>query len=104
LGCEHPEAEGYFVPLRTRPGRPELATFSGLFRGSWEALTTSQADSVDGALSRHGFGSLRVDRSMLDQSREAWIHVIISPGEQESTPLAGLSEEARGILIWPNSD
>lgn len=104
FACEHPEAEGYLVPLRTRVGRPELATFSGQFRGSWESLSAVQADAIDHALSRHGIGSMRVDRSMLGQSWEAWVHVIVAPDEQESIPLAGLSQEVKGILIWPNSD
>jgi hypothetical protein len=104
LACEHPEVEGYFVPLRTRVGRPELATFAGLLRGSWDRLSPAHADAVDDALSRHGLSPIRVDRSMLAESREAWVHVIVAPDEQELIPVAGLSEEVRGILIWPNSD
>lgn len=104
LGCEHPEVEGYFVPLRTRVGRPELATLFGLFRGGWQSLSAGQADTLDRAISRHGFSSMRVDRSMLAHSREAWVHVIVAPDDQESIPLAGLPHEVRGILIWPNSD
>jgi hypothetical protein len=104
LACEHPESEGFFVPLRTRVGRPELATFTGLLRGSWNSLTEVAADQFDAALRRHGFESIRVDRSMLAQSREAWIHVTVSGDQEESVPLLGLSEGARGILIWPNSD
>jgi hypothetical protein len=103
FGCEHPESEGFFVPLRTRVGCPELATFTGLFRGSWDPLTEVEADAVDRALHRHGFGRIRVDRSMLAESREAWVHVIVSVGTQESIPLE-LSKDARGILTWPNSD
>jgi hypothetical protein len=105
FACEHPEAEGYFVPLQTRIGRPELATFMGLFRGSWDCLSAAQADAVDGALARHGFKSMRVDRTMLAQCREAWVHVVISAREkEESIPLTGLSEDVRGVLVWPNSD
>lgn len=109
LAYEHPETEGYFVPLRAQVGRPELATLFGLFRGSWERMSVPQANLLDSTFNRHGFKSIRVDRSLLDQSREAWIHVIVSPNEQgsiprELMPLAGLSEEARGVVIWPNRD
>jgi hypothetical protein len=105
FACEHPRAEGFFVPLRTRVGRPELATLSGLFRGDWSALDAGQADALDSALSRHGIRSVRVDRSMLAESREAWVHVIVSALAEEAVPLAsGSSEDLPAILIWPNSD
>jgi hypothetical protein len=78
---------------------------SGLFRGDWHSLSESQADALDRALHRHDLESIRVDRQMLSQSREAWVHVIVSADKQETTiPLLGLSEHARGVLIWPNSD
>jgi hypothetical protein len=81
LSCEHPESEGFFVPLRTSVGRPELATITGLFRGFWGPLTGVEAGAVNRALHRHGFGSIRVDRSMLAQSREAWVHVMVAAQE-----------------------
>jgi hypothetical protein len=102
--CEHPETEGFFVPLRTRAGRSELTTLAGMFRGKWNRLDDVRADSVDGALRRHGITSIRVDRSMLSESREAWVHVIVSAVDNEYVPLAGASAEARGVLVWPNSD
>lgn len=104
FACEHPETEGFFVPLRTLAGRSELATLAGMFRGAWNRLDDARADAVDGALRRHGITSIRVDRSMLSESREAWVHVIVSTVENEFVPLAGASAEAKGVLVWPNGD
>ncbi|MFC4312386.1 DUF6210 family protein [Steroidobacter flavus] len=49
-----------------------------MFRGAWNCLDDVRADSVDSALRRHGITSIRLDRSMLPESREAWVHVIVS--------------------------
>ena len=105
FACEHPEAEGFLVPLRTKIGRPEIAALFGLFRGAWNSLNATQADQLDAALHRHGFSSVRVDRSLLAESKEAWVHVrVTNPGE-DAVPLTLRSGEvALGILIWPNSD
>lgn len=106
--CAHPEAEGYFVPLSARVGRPIAALFE-LFGGAWECLDATQANAVDDALKQHGLACLRVDRSMLEQSWEAWVHVIISPDDLESRwraqiPLTNVATKVRAILTWPNSD
>lgn len=107
-GCEHPEAEGCFAPLSSRIGRPLAALFA-IFGGGWDCLDAMQANAVDDALRQHGLACVRVDRSMLERSWEAWIHVIISPEELDcraraQIPLTKLSTEARAILIWPNCD
>jgi hypothetical protein len=104
LACEHPEIEGFLVPLRTRAGRSEITTLAGMFRGAWHRLDDGRADALDSALRRHGISSIRVDRSMLSESREAWVHVIVSALENGFVPLAGAPAEAKGVLVWPNSD
>ena len=105
FACEHPEVEGFFVPLRTRIGRPELATLCGISRGAWQSLTEAEADALDRALHRHDIRSIRVDRSMLTDSKEAWVHVVVSAADGDAVPLMiGSSDELRAILIWPNRD
>jgi Family of unknown function (DUF6210) len=105
FACEHPEVEGVFVPLRTRVGRPELATLSGMFRGAWNSLGDHQADSLDAFLKRCDFQRICVDRSKLTESTEAWVHVTVSGIEEDAVPLAiDSSEILYGILVWPNSD
>jgi hypothetical protein len=105
FACEHPETEGFFVPLRTRAGRSELTTLAGVFRGAWNRLDDVQADAADGALRRHGITSIRVDRSMLSESREAWVHVIVLADDKDFVPLgcirggegsAGLAQQRLG--------
>jgi hypothetical protein len=59
---------------------------------------------VDRALRRHRIGPIRVDRSMLSESREAWVYVIVSADDKDFVPLADASGEAKGVLVWPNSD
>lgn len=105
FACEHPVAEGFLVPLRTRVGRPELATLWGLFRGAWTSLDEEQAGRLDRALRKHGFTSISVDRTLLSESKEAWVHVVLSEVEIESVPLKiDPGQAALGILVWPNSD
>jgi len=105
FACEHPQVEGFFVPLRTKIGRPELATLSGIFRGDWSSLGVAEAERLDAALTKHGFSSIQVDRAMLSESKEAWVHVLVSSSDFEGVPLRIVTaQKARGILIWPNSD
>jgi hypothetical protein len=105
LACEHPEVEGFFVPLQTKVGRPEVAALQGIFTGDWHALSDAKADQLDRALNRHGLSSIRVDRSMLAECKEAWVHVLISTSKSDALPLdTELDHGRKGILIWPNSD
>jgi hypothetical protein len=41
---------------------------------------------------------------MLSESREAWVYVIVSADDKDFVPLADASGEAKGVLVWPNSD
>jgi len=104
LGCEHPDVEGFFVPLRTKIGRPELATLSGSFRGDWNPISENQAEQLNAALKRHGLSSISSDATMLQESKEAWVHVLISNSEVEGVPLKISQTNAKGVLVWPNSD
>ena len=100
-GCEHPEIEGVFVPLCDGIGRPALYAIRQHFRGGWHALTTQDADILDGILRRAALGFITCDRTNLTDSREAWVCVAVS--EDSSARLQGFAP-CVGILTWPNSD
>jgi hypothetical protein len=75
-------------------------------------LTQADADFIDEVLAKQIETSfLSVDRSMLDESMEAWIHVIIDEGKEKenaeydiwNASIKGFTSP-KGILTWENSD
>ena len=103
LGCQHPVQEGVFVPLPVQAGQPEICALQQHFCGSWHALTDADADVVDRVLRRHDWLSfMRVDRALLADSREAWVHVRISP--ELALYLFDAPDWRAGVLTWANSD
>ena len=102
LGCFHPEQEGVFVPLPVKVGRPEIHALQQHFRGKWHSLAEEDAAVVDGILRRNDIGYLSADRTLLAESFEAWIHVVISP--QGAADLFEAPEWVAGVLTWANSD
>jgi hypothetical protein len=64
------------------------------------------ADYIDGFLVKDGYTRfLRVDRSRLEESHEAWIYVdvLAEEGDRRLALISGFSA-TKGILTWPNSD
>ena len=103
LGCQHPVQEGVFVPLPVQVGQRELYALQHHFRGSWHALTDADANVVDRVFRRHDWLSfMRVDRALLADSREAWVHVRISP--ELALYLFDAPDWRAGVLTWANSD
>jgi hypothetical protein len=98
--CQHPEIEGVFYPLRVEPGKAELFSLTQRFKGQWHHIDEGDADFIDKVLRRNGHATVLVDRTRLEDSYEAWVHVIAKGG------LDGLSgfDDCEAILIWPNSD
>jgi hypothetical protein len=115
--CLHPEVEGVFCPLPVRPGRAELYALTQHFKGPWNSLTQEDADVeyrilteedadvVDRILRRNGHDYLKVDRTKLSDSYEAWVYVRTAAaakfGPHETFVEFG---ECQGVLTWPNSD
>lgn len=108
--CDHPEVEGVFVPFDAEESWQRLsAHFEGpKYRGSGAMRGIDEDDAAfiesvmrEGRIDVH----LIVDRSRLEESHEAWVHVLIE-GETEPFPLAsGFGPyPRRGVLTWPNSD
>jgi hypothetical protein len=105
LGCLHPEVEGVLIPLPVKTGRPELHALQSHFRGGWWCLTEEDAKVIDGIFRRHGLAFLRVDRTRLGDSFEAWVHVSVDPPQEERglALLHGFASRS-GVVTWLNSD
>jgi hypothetical protein len=105
--CLPSQMEGYLVPLAgemsTKCERL-LSHFTGPKWGGWcsehiDAETADEIDSVLADMLRQD--QIIVDRTKLEMSWEAWVHVKIAG------PLLALVEHGEpkeAILTWPNSD
>jgi hypothetical protein len=99
--------EGIFVPLEFESfdqARELHEFFTGPKWGGWcgEGIDDQTADFIDQSLARiplYEEGFIKVDRSRLWESVEAWIYVDV----QEEPCLTGLTP-CKAILTWPNSD
>jgi hypothetical protein len=104
--CLQDEVEGVLVPFNDDPPRddPEQAVsrrLSRLLEGV-TALTPALADDVDRELARHPWTrSATVNRELLAESHEAWVHVILNGAATDF--LAGFGR-CLAVLTWPNSD
>jgi hypothetical protein len=106
-GCLPSQLEGYLVPfageMRATCDRL-LSHFTGPKWGGWcsERIDAETADEIDRVLADvFRCDQIIVDRTKLDMSWEAWVHVKILG------PLLGLvehTEPKEAILTWPNSD
>ncbi len=105
--CIPSDLEGYLIPFAGEVGdacnRLRLL-FTGLKWGGWcsDRIDEETADEVDSVLAHVARrGEILVDRTKLNESWEAWVHVKING------PLVSLVEHARpsaAILTWSNSD
>jgi hypothetical protein len=100
--CDHPEERGYFVPM-LNPSRwstdrriKELKPLEHKL-----ALSENDADFLDGFFKKNRL-PLQVDRTRLEESAEAWVHVIIS-GEDHFYGNAFCAGE-KAIFVWENCD
>jgi hypothetical protein len=102
LGCCHPEVEGVFVPLFEDHGRVSMSLMQR-FRGDWHPISEEDATMIDRLLKNNGLEFIRVDRSRLSESFEAWVHVSVEEPTSEIRLISGFGS-ARGVLTWSNSD
>lgn len=105
--CLPSELEGYLVPFAGEVrGKYErlLSHFTGPKWGGWcsQCIDEETANEIDSTLAQMpGRDQIVVDRTKLDMSWEAWVHV------KTTGPLLALVEHAApetAILTWPNSD
>ena len=79
------------------------------FKGPWNSLTEEDADVVDRILRRNGHDYLKVDRTKLSDSYEAWVYVRIAGAAKPGLYQVFFRTfvefgEGQGVLTWPNSD
>ena len=105
--CLPSQMEGYLVPfageMRTACDRL-VSHFTGPKWGGWcsERIDAETADEIDSVLAdslRHE--QIIVDRTKLEMSWEAWVHVRIIG---RLLALVEHGEPREAILTWPNSD
>lgn len=110
VACSQEELEGVLVPVGLEPAEAEQL-MKLPFPGA-AALNAEVADMIDGILSSVPFSRhLKVDRSRLRDSCEAWVFVVgETPDDnilQRERPYFGGIYgfgAIRGVLTWPNSD
>lgn len=105
--CLQDSLEGVFVPLDDFAGHAQelLRHFTGpIWRGNCaRGINTETADFIDATLGWiPGHSTIKVDRSRLADSHEAWIHVTIA--DPVSTGLLEGFSAGSAVLTWPNSD
>jgi Family of unknown function (DUF6210) len=117
--CWRAEMEGVLAPLYLAPEDADRIMTCPYPAGIM-GITSEIADTIDTILGpKPATSFLKVDRTRLDESWEAWVHVLINvppeaaSGAWTSTststfdkytgPIYGFSP-ARGVLTWPNSD
>ncbi len=100
--CLQSEAEGVYVPLG-KDARELEEFFSDV---NYVGLDEKMADHIDGILVRDAITRfLRVDRSRLEESHEAWVFVdMLAVDGDPGAPLISGFSATKGILTWPNSD
>jgi hypothetical protein len=116
--CFQPSIEGVLVPIGNDVAMDtnallsaENALYDYFVRehrgtGAVRGISEHDADVIDGVLAKNfAFAGVRVDRSRLTDSHEAWIHVTIDHVEQPVALFEGFGDGPwRGVLTWTNSD
>ncbi|WP_316806523.1 DUF6210 family protein [Pedobacter agri] len=114
--CQHPSIEGIYVPLHNdysetdkqfiSPENDLMKHFvgqkymgSGATKGIDEEDTTIITEILS-IYSLNEFISIDTNKSKMEKSHEAWIHVKIN----NLYLLEGFPKELKGILTWSNSD
>lgn len=109
--CLSPKFEGAFVPLNdslvNQQDRLEKYFTGSKWKGHcYDKIDVETADFVDEILTSSYLTSrLRVNREKLNESHEAWIHVIISHDDRDKDlqEFFGFASVV-GVLTWQNSD
>ena len=111
-GCQPALAEGVFAPLHRDPDDDQetllTAHFTGPKWGGWcsDGIDVETADFVDHVLSLSDETEyLKVDRTRLAESKEAWIYVDVQePAENSELALISGFGVCKGVFLWRNSD
>jgi len=110
--CYPAHAEGVFAPLHREADDDQETLLTAHFSGSkwngWcsDGIDEQTADYVDYVLSLSITTQyLKVDRTRLADSREAWIYVdVYEPTEYpQAAPISGFGL-CKGVFVWSNLD
>jgi hypothetical protein len=104
--CRQRRAEGVLVPLIDIPlDEPRCPLEHALADLEWwpvQGIDSERADRIDAILQRwRATVGIRVDRSRLHESEEAWVYTIVEPN---GTAVYDGFGTRRAILTWSNSD
>ena len=102
--CCHPEEEGILIPFNNdypldSPEERLEYRLSNLLENA-QYLTKKTADLVDSVLIDCRFENVRVDRSRLKESQEAWVYIEVN-GELD---FVDGFKNFKAVLTWNNSD
>jgi len=120
LALRYPELTGAYIPFGSESQRLAVKLAATFVDHTWsggEILTEARADAIDAALQESGCSAVRVNRTRLANSHEAWVHIEIVEDEANSrsygntigwvfigeSEVSGLGG-SKGVLVWPNSD
>lgn len=119
--CIAPEEEGFFFPFGNDADENNIFLskeddlceyFTGpkvLSEGAIRGITEKNANDIDEMLSGQLFMvTIKVDRTKLKQSHEAWVHVLVYQNVKINENLCHFrgfdSYPLKAVLIWCNSD
>jgi len=120
--CEHPVVEGFYVPLRNEseegafdgprsrefksPEHALVEYFCGRKyegTGATHGIDDEDADAIEAILAGYFLDEvLRVDRSRMAESTEAWIYVVVLKDDHVFDGCGPYPR--RAVLTWKNSD
>lgn len=113
IGCYHPMVEGVLTMVGDGVGEADdILRKLEQYTLNFMELTGENADQIDNFLrDDRSTYFIRVDREMLKESMEAWIHVIVDepqfykdmPGKHVDGHIFGFGG-CKGVLTWNNSD
>jgi hypothetical protein len=105
--CDHPSLEGVFIPLSNDYDHERYqdsleCKLCGIFPEGCGAPTPEMCDQFEHLFEQYPeTAGIRIDRDKVDESREAWIWVVLE--ESERHDFQGFGHSA-AVLTWPNSD
>lgn len=98
--CRHPQAEGFYVPLNAgNQGQIEDELHKHLCEEAYKDINLEAINEI----LQFPWVTLEVDKSKIDESEEAWLHVTIKDGGDEFSPFRQL-KGMQAVFIYGNCD
>lgn len=109
LACIQNSFQGFLVPC-SQSIAINNHLYSHFYAGPkykghcYDGLDAEDAALIDRLLASVGFGTLSVDRSVLDKSIEAWVYLKVDPGIPCFPYCYNSKPTSSVVMIWENSD